>query len=166
MDHARGFSESCTILWWSTHQASVEAAWVWGCRWVLEPAAKFLRVIGRNSGIFVSWDGILHRCTNHDPRRGGISVTWLSRVRGLMFAAATLTTKGGQRAQGTRRGLRVKASKGSKGRVPENDPATSPARFPALVTVCQPTAPPYQLNPTSDCQTSSIEVSIVYSKLM
>jgi hypothetical protein len=33
VDHARGFSGARTRIQWSTHQASVEAAWVWGCGW-------------------------------------------------------------------------------------------------------------------------------------
>ena len=90
VEHARGFSGSRTRLQCSTHQASDQASVVWvgvvcsspGPRptfsentEILEPVPKFWESPAGNSGNFASSDGIVRGCTNHDPRRGGISVT-------------------------------------------------------------------------------------------
>ena len=42
---------------------------------ILELAAKSWEGIPGKCGNFASSDGIVRECTNHDPRRSGISVT-------------------------------------------------------------------------------------------
>ena len=77
MEHAPGFSGvggGGALEPWATSDFL-------GKSWeILELAAKFWESPAENSGIFASSDGIVHgctnhECTNHDPRRGEISIT-------------------------------------------------------------------------------------------
>ena len=87
---------------------------------ILEPVAKFWESSAGNSGIFVS-DGIIHRCTNHDPRRGGISVTCLKR----MHAAAQAKKGAGDHERATNKDQQRGAKGGCQTRVPETARWTS-----------------------------------------
>jgi hypothetical protein len=89
VSHALGFSESRTRLQWSfiggfsgvggggVLEPSAPSNFLKKSWEILEPVAKSRESSAGNSGYFASSDGIVRWCTNHDLRRGGISVTWL-----------------------------------------------------------------------------------------
>ena len=101
MEHAPGFSGGCLGEWVLEPWASSDFL---GKFWkILEPVAKSWESSAENSGIFASSDDIVRGCTNNDSRRTGISVTCLSRVRGLTLAAAAWAKKGQRGARDSRR---------------------------------------------------------------